>query len=103
MNGRKIVVKRFKKILRIGGLVLGLLLVLLLIANAVFISITGSRLERHLAAIRAAGDPVTVADLKRVAPPPEQNAATYLRRSLDDEKAFDKETRPIVDSETPRP
>jgi hypothetical protein len=96
-------VKRFKKILKIGALVLGLLLVLLLIANAIFISITGSRLEKHLAAIRAAGDPVTLAELKRPLPPPEQNAATYLSRAREAEKAFDKETDPVVRSEPARP
>lgn len=102
-NGRKTVVKKLKKILKIGALVLGVLLVFLLIANAIFISITGSRLEERLAAIRAAGDPVTLADLARPLPPPEQNAATYLRRSLDDEKAFNKETSTIIDSEPPKP
>ena len=54
--------KKLKKFVKIGAIVLGVLLVLLLIANAIFISITGARLEKLLAAIRAAGDPVTLAD-----------------------------------------
>ncbi len=95
--------RRFKKTLKIGALVLGLLLILLLVANAIFISITGSRLEKHLAAIRAAGEPVTLADLKRPLPPPEQNAATYLSRAQEAEKAFDKETDPVLRSEPARP
>lgn len=95
--------RRFKKTIKIGALVLGLLLVLLLIANAIFISITGSRLEKHLAAIRAAGDPVTLADLKRPLPPPEQNAATYVSRAREAEKAFDKETDPVLGSDAARP
>ena len=103
LNGRKIIVKRFKKILRIGALVLGLVLASLLSANAIFISKTGARLEEHLAAIRAAGDPVTLADLERPLPLPDQNAATYLRRAREDQTAFEKETRPILDSEPPKP
>jgi hypothetical protein len=51
----------------------------------------GFPLEERLAAIRNAGDPVTLADLARPAPPPEQNAAVVLRRARNDVEALDKE------------
>ena len=95
--------KKLKKIAKIGAIILGVLLVLVLIANAVFISITGSRLEKRLAEIRAAGDPVMLADLKRPLPPPEQNASTYLSRAQANAKAFNKETSPVLDAEPVRP
>lgn len=38
------------------------------------------RLEEKLSAIRAAGDPVTLAELNREPAPPEHNAVTHLRR-----------------------
>ena len=46
------------------------------------------RLERQLAAIRAAGDPLTLADLKPKPIPPEKNAATYLRQAEADVDAI---------------
>jgi hypothetical protein len=92
-----------KKTLKIGGLILGVLLALLLIANAIFISITGSRLEKHLSAIRAAGDPVTLAELKRPMPSPEQNAATYLSRARAAQESFVKETDPVLNPEPAPP
>ena len=95
--------KKLKKIAKIGAIILGVLLVLVLIANAVFISITGSRLEKRLAEIRAAGDPVMLAELKRPTPPPEQNASTYLSRAQADVKAFGKETSPFLDADPERP
>ncbi len=63
-----------------------------LIANAVFVWITDTRLERQLTAIRTAGDPVTLADLARPPIAPETNAATYLRRAQADMAAIEKET-----------
>ena len=59
----------------IGALVLGSLLALLLIINAVAIRISGSRLEERLAAMRNAGEPVTLADLARPMPSPDENEA----------------------------
>jgi len=44
-----------------------------------------------LAEIRAAGDPVTLADLARPPIPPEKNAATYLRRAQADLTAIEKD------------
>jgi hypothetical protein len=63
-----------------------------LIAYAIFVWLTGTRLERQLAAIRAAGDPVTLADLARPPIPPEKNAATFLRRANADMAAIEKVT-----------
>ena len=83
---------RLKKILKWTGIVLGGLLAIGLIANAIFFWFTDSRLERQLAEIRAAGDPVTLADLARPPIPPEKNAATYLRRAEADLAAIEKET-----------
>jgi hypothetical protein len=83
--------RRLKKILKWIGIVMVGLAAIALIANALFVSITASRLERQIAAIRAAGDPVTIADL---APPPipaEKNAATYLDRARADMEAIVKE------------
>lgn len=73
--------KRFKKILKWTGIVLGGLTAIGLIANAWFVWTTDARLERQLAEIRAAGDPLTLADLAHKTIPPDTNAATYLRRA----------------------
>jgi hypothetical protein len=73
--------KRLKKILKWTGIVLGGLVAVLLLLNACFVWITDARLEAQLAAIRQAGDPLTLADLARKPIPPEQNAATYLRQA----------------------
>ena len=84
--------KRLKKILKWTGIVLGGLLGIGLIANAIFVWTTDARLKRQLAEIRAAGDPVTLADLARPPIPPEKNAATYLRRAEAGLAAIEKET-----------
>lgn len=73
------------------GVVLGALIAIGLVVNAVFVWITDARLERQLAAIRDAGDPVRLADLARPPIPPEKNAATYLRRADADLSAIEKE------------
>jgi hypothetical protein len=84
--------KRIKKILKWSGIILGGLLGIGLIANALFVWSTDTRLERQLAEIRAAGDPIALADLTPAPVPPEENAATYLRRAEADVEAIDKET-----------
>ena len=81
--------KRLKKILKWTGIVLGALVAIVLIANAVFVWTTDARLERQLAEIREAGDPLTLADLARKPIPPEKNAATYLRQAEADVKAIE--------------
>jgi hypothetical protein len=85
--------KRLKQILKWTGVVLGGLVAIGLVANAVFVWTTDARLERQLAEIRAAGDPVTLADLAPKPIPPEKNAATYLRKAEADVEAIDYELR----------
>jgi hypothetical protein len=82
--------KRAKKILLWTGISLAATIAILLICAACYNWILGSRLEKRLAAIKAAGDPICLADLARPAIPPEQNGATYLRRAKDDLEAMDK-------------
>jgi hypothetical protein len=65
---------------RIAIALIALLVVLLGVAGWIMWASSG-RLERRLAAIHAAGDPVTLADLARKPIPPETNADTYLRRA----------------------
>ncbi len=79
--------KRAKKILLWTGISLGTLIAILLICAACYSWILGSRLEKKLAAIKAAGDPICLADLARKSVPPEQNGMTYLLRANDDMNA----------------
>jgi hypothetical protein len=83
--------KRLKNVLQWTGIALGVLVPVLLIANAGFVWITGARLERQLAAIREAGDPLSLAELAREPIPPENNAATFLRRADAGVDGIDKE------------
>ena len=82
--------KRVKKILFWTGISLAALIAILLICAACYCWILGSRLEKRLAAIKAAGDPICLADLARKPIPPEQNGATYLSRAKDDICAVEK-------------
>jgi hypothetical protein len=50
-----------------------------------------ARLERQLAEIKAAGDPLSLADLTHRPIPPEKNAATYLRQAEPEVTAIDNE------------
>ena len=86
---------RLKKALKWTSIVLGALVAISLAANAVFVWTTDTRLERQLAAIRAAGDPLTLADLARPPVPPEQNGATYLRRAEAGVDAIHKEVTTV--------
>jgi hypothetical protein len=83
--------KRFKKILKWTGIVAGAAIALLLILNAVFVWRTGAQLERRLAALRQAGEPVRIADLAHEPIPPEQDADAFLRRAANDLEAIQKE------------
>jgi hypothetical protein len=91
--------KRLKKILKWTGIVLGALVAVLLIANAWFVWTTDTRLEKQLAAIRAAGDPLTLADLARPPIPPEKNAATYLRQAEAEVTAIEHEIWQWIEAE----
>lgn len=80
-NGRKI-----KWVgMAVGGL-LGLGLVWLAVANAQ----ANRRLEDRLAAVKAAGEPISLTELSRKPIPPEANAATFLNRAQDGMAAIDK-------------
>ncbi len=57
---------------------------ILLIAGAGFNWFSHARLERRIAKIHAAGDPVSIADLAPPAIAPEDNAAQYLSSIADD-------------------
>jgi len=79
--------KRAKKILLWTGIGAGTLAAILLIFSACYGWIIGKQLEKKLAALKAAGEPICLADLARKPIPPEQNAVTYLLRAKDDMNA----------------
>ncbi|NLE37084.1 MAG: hypothetical protein GX621_03570 [Pirellulaceae bacterium] len=83
--------KRGRRILKWTFIVFGGLLAIILVGNALAVWITGTQLDRELAKIRAAGGPVSLADLEPKPVPPDQNAATYLRRAREDLVAIDSE------------
>ena len=76
------------KILKRTVIALSALVAVVLGVAAWFILTADARLERQLAAIRAAGDPVTLADLARKPIPPATNADTYLRQAEPGVKAI---------------
>ena len=86
-----LVMGRLKRNWKRMALVLGALLLVLLLANAILVWITGNRLEERLSRLRAAGEPITLSDLSRPAPPIEQNAATFLDRARSDIQLIAKE------------
>src|SRR5436309_3306055 len=69
--------KRFWKRLGIGA---AILISIALIANGFMAWLTEHRLQIRIAAIRAAGDPASIADLAPKPIPDDQNAAAYLKR-----------------------
>jgi hypothetical protein len=81
--------KRLKKTLQWIAIVLGGLVAIGLVANAIFVWITDTRLERQLLVIRATGDPITLAELAPKPIPPEKNANTYLREAKADANAIE--------------
>jgi hypothetical protein len=86
---------RARRILKKTGILLGLLLLVFLVVNAILVWITGNRLEERLAALRAAGQPVVFSDLKQPQLPAEQNAGTYLDRANSEIQSFTKEVEAI--------
>lgn len=60
-----------------------------------------SRLEQRIAAIRLAGDPVTLTDLAGEPIPPEQNAVTYLRRVEQQVAAIGAELKDVLSVDGP--
>jgi tetratricopeptide (TPR) repeat protein len=80
-----------RKIFKWTAIVLVGLIAALLLANAVFVWRSGNRLAARLEAIRASGEPLSIADLAGDPIPPEENAAVYLRRAQNDLAAVDAE------------
>ena len=68
-----------------------------LIANAFMIWRTDSRLQARIDAIRAAGDPATIADLAPEPIPADQNAAAYIDKLVPRLDAFDKDLAHFYD------
>ncbi len=68
-----------------------------LLVLAYLVASTDRRLGAQLAAIRAAGEPLSWGDFAAKAVPPEKNAATFLRRAESDLDAIFKELGPIWD------
>ncbi|MGC8638738.1 MAG: hypothetical protein ACP5XB_02535 [Isosphaeraceae bacterium] len=83
--------KRLKKIMKWMAIGVATLIAILLVLNAYFVWSTGTELEHRLRELRESGNPVQISDFAREPIPPEQNAATYLRRAGDDLDAIHKE------------
>jgi hypothetical protein len=89
------------KCLKRTGIVLGSLIAVLLIVNAVFVWRSSKALESELQAIRDAGDPLSLADLARDPIPPEENAAVYYRRAKEGIEAVSQELSSVQSSDDP--
>jgi hypothetical protein len=86
--------KRGWKYLAIGAVSL---VALALIANGFMIWRTDARLQARIDAIRAAGDPATIADLAPEPIPVDQNAAAYIDKLVPRLAAFDKDLAHFYD------
>ena len=73
------------------GIGLAILVSLALIANGFMIWRTDARLQARIDAIRAAGDPATIADLAPEPIPDEQNTAAYIDKMVPRLDEFDRE------------
>src|ERR1700722_9434264 len=91
--------KKLWKGLRIFGKSALALAALGLVVYAILYWITSSRLEARLQELRDAGEPLSLRELLRKPIPPEENAATYLRRARADVTAVLEELVPIQDKE----
>jgi hypothetical protein len=90
--------KRLPKRLKYTLLIVGALVGVGLIAAAAADSDASARLERKMAELRAAGQPLSLAELARKPIPPETNAATYLARAKSDLQAIQKEVGAAEDA-----
>lgn len=79
--------------------IVGSLVLLLLIWNAIFVWTSDKYLEHQLAKVKAAGDPLTLADLARKPIPPDKNAAIYLRQAAPAATALETAISNWVDAE----
>jgi hypothetical protein len=97
---------RLKKILKYLALTIAGLLALALIVNAYFVWQTGKRLEERLSKVRAAGEPLSLAELGTAPVQPGKNAADVLTDIKPELKALIKEINPVLARATaddPRP
>src|ERR1700732_3884770 len=88
---------RLKRVFILVGISGGALFLLVAVVGFMLLRYTNSGLDRRIAAIRAAGDPVLLRDFARPAIAPEQNAATFLGQAQDDVNAIHKELAPVYD------
>ena len=86
--------KNRKVLRRLWGILAGLVAIFITAMVVVF-WIVGSRLERRLDAIRAAGDPVSIADYQMEKVAADENAATYLRQAEGDAKLLSRQLDPL--------
>jgi len=91
--------KRVKKIVIWSGIVLGIVALGALLVNAYLVWTTGTQLEKRLAALREAGEPVALKDLAQPPIPPETNAAVFLDRARADMRAIEKELQGFYQNE----
>lgn len=87
--------RRLKRI----GIGLGIVVGVLFIVNGIFALWTERQWQNRLAAIRAAGDPASIADLAPASIPDEQNAAAILKRIDPTLKRLQKAFSKFSDSE----
>ncbi len=83
--------KRFLKHFRFAAILFGGLIAAGLIYYAISNWRASVRLEKTISRLRAAGEPVALADLARPPIPPEENAFTFLKRAETDIKAIENE------------
>ncbi|MEX0641644.1 MAG: hypothetical protein WD468_03035 [Pirellulales bacterium] len=85
---------RIMKLTTLGLLgTVGVALIWLAVANAA----ADSKVEKKLAELREAGQPISLAALARKPIPPESNAATYLRRAAEELAAIEKAIESALD------
>lgn len=83
--------KRFlKRFLKWAAIASGLLLAAFFLWSAAYTWTTGRRLEARLAAIRQAGEPLSIADFAVATIPPETNADVLLEAAATDVEAVEK-------------
>ena len=77
-------------------LTLGLLFTVTLVANAIWISTTGTRLEEQIESLRSTGEYVYITEISQRPLAPEENAFTYLRRAEVGAQAANQELEQIL-------
>ncbi len=90
--------KRFLKPLKYLALALVAMVAIALVVNGVLNAWASSRLERRVAALHKAGQPVSLVDLARPELRPKDNAATHLRQAQLDVNAIQKEVSAALDA-----